>query len=49
MRPHTRGGDSADGRKVKSTIHWVSAQDAKEAERFGFYDRLFTRKIRGRR
>ena len=30
--PATRGGDSADGRKVKSTIHWVSAEHAKEAE-----------------
>jgi len=36
----TRGGDSPDGRKVKSTIHWVSAQHAKEAE-FRMYDRLF--------
>jgi glutaminyl-tRNA synthetase len=38
--PTTRGGDSADGRKVKSTIHWVSAQHAKEAD-FHMYDRLF--------
>ena len=29
---NTRGGDSADGRKVKGTIHWVNAQDAIEAE-----------------
>jgi glutaminyl-tRNA synthetase len=36
----TRGGDSPDGRKVKSTIHWVSAAHAKEAE-FRMYDRLF--------
>ncbi len=38
--PSTRGGDSPDGRKVKSTIHWVSAPHAKEAE-FRMYDRLF--------
>jgi glutaminyl-tRNA synthetase len=30
--PETRGGDSADGRKVRGTIHWVSAQHAFEAE-----------------
>jgi glutaminyl-tRNA synthetase len=40
--PSTRGGDSADGRKVKSTIHWLSAQHAKEAE-IRIYDRLFTK------
>jgi glutaminyl-tRNA synthetase len=40
--PTTRGGDSADGRKVKSTIHWVSAKHAKEAE-IRMYDRLFTK------
>ena len=40
--PSTRGGDSPDGRKVKSTIHWVSAAHAKEAE-FRMYDRLFTK------
>jgi glutaminyl-tRNA synthetase len=38
--PSTRGGDAPDGRKVKSTIHWLSAQHAKEAE-FRMYDRLF--------
>ena len=38
--PATRGGDSPDGRKVKSTIHWVSAAHAKEAE-IRMYDRLF--------
>jgi glutaminyl-tRNA synthetase len=38
--PSTRGGDAPDGRKVKSTIHWVSARHAKEAE-FRMYDRLF--------
>jgi glutaminyl-tRNA synthetase len=36
----TRGGDAPDGRKVKSTIHWLSAPQAKEAE-FRMYDRLF--------
>ena len=30
--PETKGGDSADGRKVKGTIHWVAAQDAVTAE-----------------
>jgi glutaminyl-tRNA synthetase len=40
--PTTRGGDSADGRKVKSTIHWVSAAHAQEAE-IRMYDRLFTK------
>jgi glutaminyl-tRNA synthetase len=38
--PSTRGGDAHDGRKVKSTIHWLSAAHAKEAE-FRMYDRLF--------
>jgi glutaminyl-tRNA synthetase len=40
--PSTRGGDAPDGRKVKSTIHWVSAAHAQEAE-FRMYDRLFTK------
>ena len=39
--PATRGGDSPDGRRVKSTIHWVSAQHAVPAE-IRLYDRLFT-------
>ena len=39
--PATRGGDAPDGRKVKSTIHRVSAQNALEAE-VRLYDRLFT-------
>ncbi|MBQ7658962.1 MAG: glutamine--tRNA ligase/YqeY domain fusion protein [Butyrivibrio sp.] len=30
--PETKGGDSADGRKVKGTIHWVAAKEAVEAE-----------------
>jgi glutaminyl-tRNA synthetase len=38
--PATRGGDAPDGRRVKSTIHWVSAAHAKEVE-FRMYDRLF--------
>jgi len=40
--PATRGGDSPDGRKVKSTIHWVSARHAVQAE-VRLYDRLFNR------
>ena len=38
--PATRGGDSPDGRKVKGTIHWVSAQHAIDAE-VRLYDHLF--------
>jgi len=38
--PATRGGDSPDGRRVKGTIHWVSARHAKTAE-VRLYDRLF--------
>ncbi|MBE0685666.1 MAG: glutamine--tRNA ligase/YqeY domain fusion protein [Anaerolineaceae bacterium] len=38
--PDTRGGYSPDGRKVKGTIHWVSAQHALDAE-IRLYDRLF--------
>ncbi len=38
--PATRGGDSPDGRKVKSTIHWVSASHAFPAE-VRLYDHLF--------
>ena len=37
----TKGGYAPDGRKVKSTIHWVSASDAISAE-VRLYDRLFT-------
>jgi len=40
--PATRGGDSPDGRKVKSTIHWVSAAHAVDAE-VRLYETLFTR------
>jgi len=39
--PKTRGGDAPDGRKVKSTIHWVSAPHAIDAE-VRLYDRLFS-------
>ncbi|MFA5055420.1 MAG: glutamine--tRNA ligase/YqeY domain fusion protein [Dehalococcoidia bacterium] len=39
--PATRGGNTPDGRKVKGTIHWLSAQHAVEAE-MRLYDRLFT-------
>ena len=39
--PETRGGDSPDGRKVKGTIHFVSAAHAIDAE-VRLYDRLFT-------
>ncbi len=38
--PATRGGDAPDGRKVKGTIHWVSADHARAAE-VRLYDRLF--------
>ena len=39
--PATRGGNAPDGRKVKGTIHWVSAAHALRAE-VRLYDRLFT-------
>ncbi len=38
--PETKGGDSPDGRKVKGTIHWVSANKAIDAT-VKLYDRLF--------
>jgi glutaminyl-tRNA synthetase len=38
--PATRGGDAPDGRKVKATLHWVSAAHAIDAE-VRLYDRLF--------
>ena len=38
--PATRGGDAPDGRKVKATLHWVSAQHAVTAN-VRLYDRLF--------
>ena len=39
--PATRGGDAPDGRKVKATLHWVSAAHALDVE-VRLYDRLFT-------
>ena len=39
--PETKGGSSPDGRKVKGTIHWVSAEHAIDAH-VNLYDRLFT-------
>jgi glutaminyl-tRNA synthetase len=40
--PETRGGDAPDGRKVKATLHWVSADHAVDAEA-RLYGNLFTR------
>ncbi|MGP8184651.1 MAG: glutamine--tRNA ligase/YqeY domain fusion protein [Terracidiphilus sp.] len=40
--PASRGGNSPDGRKVKSTMHWVSAAHALTAE-IRLYDKLFTK------
>jgi glutaminyl-tRNA synthetase len=40
--PATRGGDAPDGRKVKGTLHWVSARHAIPAE-VRLYDHLFSR------
>ncbi len=40
--PETRGGYAPDGRKVRGTIHWVSAQHAQDAE-VRLYDRLFNK------
>jgi glutaminyl-tRNA synthetase len=40
--PATRGGDAPDGRKVKGTIHWVSAPSAVETE-VRLYDHLFAK------
>lgn len=39
--PATRGGDAPDGRKVKATLHWVSAESAVPVE-VRLYDRLFS-------
>jgi glutaminyl-tRNA synthetase len=39
--PATRGGDAADGRRVKATLHWVSAPHAHPVE-VRLYDRLFS-------
>ncbi len=39
--PESRGGNAADGRKVRGTVHWVSAEHAVDAE-VRLYDRLFS-------
>jgi len=44
--PETRGGNAPDGRKVKSTIHWVSAAHAADAE-VRLYDTLFAKEDPG--
>ena len=44
--PDTRGGSSPDGRKVKSTMHWVSAAHAVDGTAV-LYDRLFTAEVPG--
>ena len=44
--PETRGGDAPDGRRVKGTLHWVSAQHAVPAE-VRLYDHLFTKPVPG--
>lgn len=44
--PETKGGSSPDGRKVKGTLHWVSASHGLNAE-VRLYDRLFTRENPG--
>jgi glutaminyl-tRNA synthetase len=44
--PATRGGDAPDGRKVKATLHWVSAAHAVPAE-VRLYDHLFAREDPG--
>jgi glutaminyl-tRNA synthetase len=44
--PATRGGDSPDRRKVKATLHWVSAAQAVPAE-VRLYDTLFTKRDAG--
>jgi glutaminyl-tRNA synthetase len=45
--PATRGGDAPDGRKVKATLHWVSAAHAVDAD-VRLYDRLFSVEEPGR-
>lgn len=44
--PATRGGDAPDGRRVRATLHWVSAAHAIEAE-VRLYDTLFTKRDAG--
>lgn len=41
--PETKGGDSPDGRKVKATLHWVSAKHAQKSE-VRLYDHLFMKR-----
>src|SRR5690606_18870541 len=38
--PESRGGDTADGRRIRGTIHWVSAVEGRRVE-VRLYDRLF--------
>ena len=45
--PETRGGSSPDGRKVKATMHWVSAEHSLSAE-IRLYERLFKEENPGR-
>jgi glutaminyl-tRNA synthetase len=44
--PQTRGGDAPDGRKVKSTMHWVSAAHGVSVKA-ALYERLFTAQVPG--
>jgi glutaminyl-tRNA synthetase len=44
--PETKGGSAPDGRKVKSTMHWVSADHAAPAQ-VALYERLFTAEVPG--
>jgi len=44
--PETKGGNAPDGRKVKSTMHWVSADHAVDIE-VGLYERLFSAEVPG--
>ncbi len=44
--PETKGGSTPDGRKVKSTMHWVSAADAVPAT-VALYERLFSAEVPG--
>ena len=45
--PATRGGDAPDGRKVKSTMHWVSAAARRRRRPSALYERLFTAQVPG--
>lgn len=46
--PESRGGSAPDGRKVKATLHWVSAEHA-EPVQAALYDRLFSAEVPGER